>query len=80
MTDVRNQIAALITHGRQWGCPIGATADAKTLIGLGAQDIVHGREFGAVHVHFTQYASDFGSIPGAVRECGMEGIRVLVAL
>jgi 2-keto-3-deoxy-L-rhamnonate aldolase RhmA len=65
MMDVQKKIAAACRkHGKAWGRPVGSAADAKTLIDLGAQFIVHGSEFGAIHAHFTACAADFDSILG----------------
>ncbi|MCB1277016.1 aldolase/citrate lyase family protein [Prosthecobacter sp.] len=63
MLDVQKQIAAACRkHGKAWGRPVGSADDAKTIIDLGAQFVVHGSEFGAVHSHFTTCAADFDSI------------------
>ncbi|HRH96501.1 MAG TPA: aldolase/citrate lyase family protein [Prosthecobacter sp.] len=67
MMDVQKKIAAACRkHGKAWGRPVGSAADAKTLIDLGAQFIVHGSEFGGIHAHFTACAADFDSILGEV--------------
>lgn len=66
MLDVQKKIAAACKkHGKAWGRPVGSAADAKTIIDLGAQFVVHGSEFGALHAHFTQCAADFDSILGS---------------
>jgi 2-keto-3-deoxy-L-rhamnonate aldolase RhmA len=63
MMDVQKQIAAACQkHGKAWGRPVGTAADAKTLIDLGAQFIVLGSEFGAVHAHLSACAADFDSV------------------
>jgi 2-keto-3-deoxy-L-rhamnonate aldolase RhmA len=63
MMDVQQQIAAACQkHGKAWGRPVGTAADAKTLIDLGAQFIVLGSEFGAVHSHLSACAADFDSV------------------
>jgi len=67
MMDVQKQIAAACKkHGKAWGRPVGAAADAKTLIDLGAQFIVHGAEFSAVCAHFAACSADFDTILGEV--------------
>jgi 4-hydroxy-2-oxoheptanedioate aldolase len=67
MMDVQKQIAAACKkHGKAWGRPVGTAADAKTLIDLGAQFIVHGAEFSAVCAHFAACSADFDQILGEV--------------
>jgi 2-keto-3-deoxy-L-rhamnonate aldolase RhmA len=67
MMDVQKQIAAACQkHGKAWGRPVGTAADAKTLIDLGAQFIVHGAEFSAVCAHFAVCSAEFDSILGEV--------------
>jgi 2-keto-3-deoxy-L-rhamnonate aldolase RhmA len=64
---VQKKIAAACRkHGKAWGRPVGSAADAKTLIDLGAQFIVHGAEFSAVCAHFAQCSTDFDTILGEV--------------
>lgn len=66
MLEVQRKVAAACKkHGKAWGRPVGTMADAKTIIDLGAQFVVHGSEFGAVHAHFTQCAADFDALLGA---------------
>lgn len=68
MLDVQRKLAAACKkHGKTWGRPVGTAADAKTIIDLGSQFVVHGSEFGAVHDHFTQCAAEFDEILGADR-------------
>ncbi len=65
MMDVQKQIAAACRkHGKTWGRPVGSAADAKTIIDLGAQFVVHGGEFGALHAHFSACSADFDSVLG----------------
>jgi 2-keto-3-deoxy-L-rhamnonate aldolase RhmA len=68
MMDVQKQIAAACRkHGKAWGRPVGTREDAKTLIDLGAQFIVHGAEFSAVCAHFAACSSDLDSILGGAQ-------------
>lgn len=63
MFDVQKQIAAACRkHGKAWGRPVGSAADAKTIIELGAQFVVLGSEFGALHAHLSACAADFDSV------------------
>jgi 4-hydroxy-2-oxoheptanedioate aldolase len=63
MLDVQKKIAAAAKkHGKAWGRPVGSAADAKTIIDLGAQFVVLGSEFGALHAHLSACAADFDSI------------------
>ena len=66
MLEVQRKVAAACKrHGKAWGRPVGTATDAKVIIELGAQFVVHGSEFGAVHAHFTQCAADFDGLLGA---------------
>lgn len=63
MMEVQQKIAtAARKHGKAWGRPIGTAADAKTIIDLGAQFVVHGSEFGALHQHLSQCAAEFDEV------------------
>lgn len=63
MMEVQQKIAAACRkHRKAWGRPVGTAADAKTLIELGAQFIVHGSEFGGIHAHLAACAADFDQI------------------
>lgn len=63
MYGVQQQIAAAcLKHGKAWGRPVGSAADAKTIIDLGAQFVVLGSEFGALHAHLSACAADFESL------------------
>ncbi|MFO1486087.1 MAG: aldolase/citrate lyase family protein [Verrucomicrobiaceae bacterium] len=63
MLDVQKRIAAACKkHGKTWGRPVGSAADAKTIIELGAQFVVHGSEFGALHAHLSACAADFDEV------------------
>lgn len=63
MLGVQKKIAAASrNHGKAWGRPVGSSADAKTIIDLGAQFIVHGSEFGAIHGHLAACAADFDQV------------------
>jgi 4-hydroxy-2-oxoheptanedioate aldolase len=65
MMEVQKKIAAACRkHGKAWGRPVSSAEDAKTLIELGAQFIVHGAEFSAVCAHFAACAEDFDRILG----------------
>lgn len=67
MLDVQKKIAAACRkHGKAWGRPVGSAADVKTIIDLGAQFVVHGSEFGALHAHLSACSADFDDILGAV--------------
>lgn len=67
MLDVQKKIAAACRkHGKAWGRPVGSAADVKTIIDLGAQFVVHGSEFGALHAHLSACAADFDQILGPV--------------
>jgi 2-keto-3-deoxy-L-rhamnonate aldolase RhmA len=41
---------------------VGSAADAKTIIELGAQFVVLGSEFGALHAHLSACSADFDSV------------------
>lgn len=63
MMDVQRKIsAACRKHGKTWGRPVGSAADAKTIIELGAQFVVLGSEFGALHAHLSDCAAQFDSV------------------
>lgn len=63
MLDVQKKLAAACKmHGKTWGRPVGSAADAKTIIDLGAQLVVHGSEFGGIYSHFSQCAADFDAL------------------
>lgn len=63
MLDVQKKIAAAAKkHGKVWGRPVGSAADAKTIIGLGAQFVVLGSEFGGIHDHLAACSAEFDSI------------------
>ena len=63
MMDAQKQIAAACRkHGKTWGRPVGSAADAKTIIELGAQFVVLGSEFGALHAHLSACAADFDTV------------------
>jgi 4-hydroxy-2-oxoheptanedioate aldolase len=70
MMDVQKQIAAACKkHGKAWGRPVGTAADAKTLIDLGAQFIVHGSRIQRVCAHFAACSADFDTYPRRSRRC-----------
>lgn len=63
MLEAQKKIAAAARqHGKAWGRPVGTAADVKTIVNLGAQFIVHGSEFGALHSHLHACATDFDDI------------------
>ncbi|HRJ08910.1 MAG TPA: aldolase/citrate lyase family protein [Prosthecobacter sp.] len=63
MLDVQKKIAAACrAHGKAWGRPVGSADDVRGIAGLGAQFIVHGSEFSALHSHLGACASDFDSV------------------
>ena len=63
MMDVQKQIAAACCkHGKTWGRPVGSAADAKTIIDLGAQFVVLGSEFGALHAHLSDCSAQFDQV------------------
>lgn len=63
MLEVQKKIAAAARqHGKAWGRPVGAAADVRAIVDLGAQFVVHGGEFGALHSHFSQCAGDFDEV------------------
>ncbi len=63
MLEVQESLAAASRkHGKAWGRPVGSAADAKAIMNLGAQFIVHGSEFGAIHGHFAACAADFDEL------------------
>jgi len=71
MLDVQKKIAATCRkHSKAWGRPVGSREDAKTLIDLGAQFIVHGAEFSAVCAHFATCAADFDALLGSTASAG----------
>lgn len=65
MMESQQKIAAAARrHGKAWGRPVGSAADAKTIIEMGAQFVVHGSEFGALHQHLSQCAAEFDEVLG----------------
>lgn len=63
MMEVQQKVAAAARkHGKAWGRPVGTAADVKTIVDLGAQFVVHGSEFGALHAHFSACSADFDDI------------------
>lgn len=65
MMQAQQKIAAAARkHGKAWGRPIGTAADAKAIIEIGAQFVVHGSEFGALHQHLGQCATEFDEVLG----------------
>lgn len=66
MMEVQKKIAAAARkHGKAWGRPIGTAADAKAIIEIGAQFVVHGSEFGALYQHLGQCATEFDEVLGS---------------
>lgn len=60
MMEVQKKVAvAAKQHGKAWGRPVGTQEDARVLIGLGAQLVAFGSEFGALHSHLSQCAAQF---------------------
>lgn len=65
MMEVQKRIAAAARqHGKAWGRPVGTAEDARTIIGLGAQFVAFGSEFGGLHQHFSACAAQFDEILG----------------
>lgn len=63
MLEVQKKIAAAArTHGKAWGRPVGSADDARVIIGLGAQLIAFGSEFGALHAHLSDCSKQFDEI------------------
>lgn len=60
MLEVQKKIAAACRkHGKAWGRPVGTAEDARTIIGLGAQLVAFGSEFGALHSHLAECSARF---------------------
>ncbi len=67
MLEVQRQIAAACRqHGKAWGRPVGTADDARTIIDLGAQLVVLGSEFGALHKHLSECSAQFDALLGEV--------------
>ncbi len=67
MAEVQKQIAAAARkHGKAWGRPAGSAADVKAIVGLGAQFVALGSEFGALHQHLAACCTQFDEVLGEV--------------
>ncbi len=74
MMVVQQTIAAAARkHGKAWGRPVGSAEAARTIIDLGAQLVVLGSEFGALHKHLSECADQFDALLNEVS--GAPGIR-----
>lgn len=63
MMEVQRTIAAAARkHGKAWGRPVGSSDAARLIIELGAQLVVLGSEFGALHKHLSECAEQFDAL------------------
>ena len=63
MLEVQKKIAAAARkHGKTWGRPVGTADDARVIIGLGAQLVAFGSEFGGLHKHLSECSAQFDEL------------------
>lgn len=63
MLEVQKKIAAAAReHGKTWGRPVGTPEDARVIIGLGAQLVAFGSEFGGLHKHLSECSAQFDEL------------------
>ena len=63
MLEVQKKIAiAARQHGKAWGRPVGTADDARVIIGLGAQLVAFGSEFGGLHKHLSECSTLFDEL------------------
>lgn len=81
MLEVQKTVAAAARrHGKAWGRPVGTAEDAKVIIGLGAQLVAFGSEFGGLHKHLSECAAQFdellNEVSGAPAPSSAEATKV----
>ena len=65
MLDAQQRVAAAAKkHGKAWGRPVGDGDSARAIVGLGAQFVVLGGEFWAVHRHLAECAAQLDLVLG----------------
>jgi len=63
MLEVQKKIAAAChRHGKAWGRPVGTADDARAIVALGAQLVVLGSEFSALHKHLSECSAEFDQL------------------
>jgi 4-hydroxy-2-oxoheptanedioate aldolase len=61
---VQTVAAACKKHGKAWGFPVGNAEDAKTVVDLGCQLVVHGNDFMGLHAHLEKCSSELTEVLG----------------
>lgn len=65
MNKAQERIAAACArHGKHWGRPVGASADAKRIVEMGARFVVMGSEFGGIMAEFRRCGEEFDRLLG----------------